>query len=168
MFSKYRVQVILTDACYNEKSDNKLEVRKRIIKAAAIIVTEDIRSKVYETNHYPPSDNFFQDVESDIPETLRIFLDGIILKNKRASLDKWKKKSIALAHSIIAATRPKSFISSEQINDNIEKEEDHDETDDPIVDDAEETSVFDISIGIEDDEDPTPGPSRRMKRRKLT
>ncbi|KAG5899372.1 hypothetical protein JTB14_036861 [Gonioctena quinquepunctata] len=55
----------------------------------------------------------------------------------------------------------------EQINDEIENEEDHDETDDPIVDDAEETSVFDISIGIEDDENPTPGPSTRMKRRKL-
>ncbi|KAG5890229.1 hypothetical protein JTB14_028770 [Gonioctena quinquepunctata] len=55
----------------------------------------------------------------------------------------------------------------EQINDEIENEEDHDGTDDPIVDDAEETSVFDISIGIEDDENPTPGPSTRMKRRKL-
>ncbi|KAG5875261.1 hypothetical protein JTB14_033469 [Gonioctena quinquepunctata] len=55
----------------------------------------------------------------------------------------------------------------EQINDEIENEEDHDETDDPIVDDTEETSVFDISIGIEDDENPTPGPSTRMKRRKL-
>ncbi|KAG5888755.1 hypothetical protein JTB14_021501 [Gonioctena quinquepunctata] len=55
----------------------------------------------------------------------------------------------------------------EQINDEIENEEDHDETDDPIVDDAEETSVFDISIGIEDDENPTPGPSTRMKRRNL-
>ncbi|KAG5869947.1 hypothetical protein JTB14_026234 [Gonioctena quinquepunctata] len=55
----------------------------------------------------------------------------------------------------------------EQINDAIENEEDHDETDDPIVDDAKETSVFDISIGIEDDENQTPGPSTRMKRRKL-
>ncbi|XP_050339716.1 uncharacterized protein LOC126766058 [Bactrocera neohumeralis] len=55
-----------------------------------------------------------------------------------------------------------------QINDEIENEEDHDETDDHIVDDDEETSVFDSSIGIEDDENPTPGPSRRMKRRKLT
>ncbi|KAG5896520.1 hypothetical protein JTB14_020493 [Gonioctena quinquepunctata] len=55
----------------------------------------------------------------------------------------------------------------EQMNDEIKNEEDHDETDDPIVDDAEETSFFDISIGIEDDENPTPGPSTRMKRRKL-
>ncbi|KAG5866115.1 hypothetical protein JTB14_022142 [Gonioctena quinquepunctata] len=38
------------------------------------------------------------------------------------------------------------------MNDEIENEEDHDGTDDHIVDDAEETSVFDISIGIEDDE----------------
>ena len=35
----------------------------------------------------------------------------------------------------------------------------------PIVDEAEETSVFDISIGIEDDEDPTP--ARLAWRRRL-
>ncbi|KAF5294493.1 hypothetical protein FQR65_LT01619 [Abscondita terminalis] len=37
-----------------------------------------------------------------------------------------------------------------QINDEIKNEEDYDESDDPIVDDAEETSVFDISISAED------------------
>lgn len=55
----------------------------------------------------------------------------------------------------------------EQINDEIENEEDRDETDDPIADDAEETSVFDIPISGEDDENTTPGPSTRMKRRRL-
>lgn len=55
----------------------------------------------------------------------------------------------------------------EQIIDEIENEEDGDETDDPIVDDAEETSVFDIPISVEDDENTTPGPSTRIKRRKL-
>ncbi|GBP57162.1 hypothetical protein EVAR_37841_1 [Eumeta japonica] len=106
---------LLTEVWYKEKSDNQIEERKRIVKAAAVIVTEDIRSRVYEIKHYPLSNNFFQDIESSIPETLRIFLDGINLKNKIVSLDKWKKKSIALAYSIIAAARPKSFISSVQV-----------------------------------------------------
>ncbi|KAG5869860.1 hypothetical protein JTB14_005387 [Gonioctena quinquepunctata] len=35
----------------------------------------------------------------------------------------------------------KRTLFSRQINDEIENEEDHDETDDPIVDDAEETSI---------------------------
>lgn len=83
---------LLTEAWYNQKSDDKTEERRRIVKTAAAIVIEDIRSRIYETKHYPPSDNFFQDSELDIPETLRIFLDDVILKNKRASLEKWKKK----------------------------------------------------------------------------
>ncbi|GBN14973.1 hypothetical protein AVEN_66504-1 [Araneus ventricosus] len=96
---------------YNKKSD-KTEERRRIVKTAAAIVIEDIRSRVYETTQ---SDNFFQESESDIPETSRVFLDDVILKNKRASLEKWKIKSIALAHSIIAAARPKSFVISLQV-----------------------------------------------------
>ncbi|KAF5285954.1 hypothetical protein FQR65_LT13025 [Abscondita terminalis] len=38
----------------------------------------------------------------------------------------------------------------DQINYEINNEEDQDETDDPIVDDTEKTSVFDISISTED------------------
>ncbi|GBM33106.1 hypothetical protein AVEN_9646-1 [Araneus ventricosus] len=105
---------LLTEAWYNKKSDDMTEDRRRIVKTAAIVI-EDIRSRVYETKHYPPSHNFFQESESDISETLRVFLDDVILKNKRVSLEKWKKKSIALAHSIIAVARPKSFVSSLQV-----------------------------------------------------
>ncbi|GBP57161.1 hypothetical protein EVAR_37840_1 [Eumeta japonica] len=50
-----------------------------------------------------------------------------------------------------------------QINHEIENGEDHDETDDHIADDAEETSVFEIPISTEDDVNKTPGPSTRMK-----
>jgi hypothetical protein len=105
---------LLTEAWYSQKSDNKTEERRPIVKTAAAIVIEDIRSRVYETKHYPPLDNFLK-MLSQVSETLRIFLDDVILKNKRASLEKWKKKSIAFAHSIIAAARPKSFLSSLQV-----------------------------------------------------
>lgn len=106
---------LLTDAWYNEKISDEKEERRRIVKTAAAIIVEDIRSTVYETTHYPPSDNFLQGIESDIPDTLRIFLDNVILKNKRASLEKWKKKSVVLAHCIIAAVRSKSFFSPMQV-----------------------------------------------------
>ncbi|GBM37029.1 hypothetical protein AVEN_31870-1 [Araneus ventricosus] len=89
---------LLSEAWYNKKSDDKTEERRRIVTTAAAIVIEDILSRVYETKHHPPSDNFFQESESDIPETLRVFLDDMILKNKRASLEKWKKKSAKSAY----------------------------------------------------------------------
>jgi hypothetical protein len=78
---------LLTEAWYSQKSDNKTEERRPIVKTAAAIVIEDIRSRVYETKHYPPLDNFLK-MLSQVPETLRIFLDDVILKNKRASLEK--------------------------------------------------------------------------------
>jgi hypothetical protein len=55
----------------------------------------------------------------------------------------------------------------EQTYDEIENEEDCDETDNPIVDDVEEISVCDVSIGTKDNELATPGPSRTSKRRRM-
>ncbi|GBL66152.1 hypothetical protein AVEN_141576-1 [Araneus ventricosus] len=78
---------LLTEAWYNQKSDDKTEERRRIVKTAAAIVIEDIRSRIYEKKHYPPSDNVFQESESDIPETLRVFLDDVILRNKLTTLE---------------------------------------------------------------------------------
>lgn len=55
----------------------------------------------------------------------------------------------------------------EQTYDEIEDEEDCNETDNPIADDVEEISICDVSIGTEDDELATPGPSRTAKRRRM-
>lgn len=76
---------------------------------------EDIRSQVYETNQYPSSDNFLQDVNTVVPESLNTFLQTVILKNKRVSLQKWQTKCTALPHSIISAVRPRSFLSPLQV-----------------------------------------------------
>ncbi|GBP81988.1 hypothetical protein EVAR_62864_1 [Eumeta japonica] len=46
-------------------------------------------------------------------------------------------------------------------------EEADDEFDDPIADNAEETSLCDVSIVIEDNELTTPGPLRTSKQRRL-
>lgn len=103
---------LLLDSWYNkEKKEDRREERARVVRAAAAIIREDIRSKVYETDHYPSAENFLEGAESDIPETLNILLEGIILKNKRDSRDKYMTQCISIAHSIISSTRPKSFLS---------------------------------------------------------
>lgn len=84
-------------------------------KAAASIILEDIRSKVYDLEEYPPPDGFFRDVGSDVPETLNTFLESVILTHKKGNVDKWKKKCTSLAHYVISAARLRSFLSPIQI-----------------------------------------------------
>lgn len=43
---------------YQEKCADEQEERNRIVQAAASIILEDIRSKVYEKQEYPPYDDF--------------------------------------------------------------------------------------------------------------
>lgn len=101
---------ILTGAWYEERKSNENEERLRIVQAAADIVCEDIRSQFYETGMYPPTDNFLGDVETAIPNTLKTFLDAVIMKKKK-STGIVKKKCASIAHQIIGATRPRSFLS---------------------------------------------------------
>jgi len=55
------------------KSSNGEEERLRVVKAAADISLEDIGSQVCNTTEYPPTDNFLNDVETVIPQTLLNF-----------------------------------------------------------------------------------------------
>ena len=52
---------------------NEKEKRLRIVKTAAAIIVEDIRSQVYEIEQYPPPDEFLEGNEELIPENLRRF-----------------------------------------------------------------------------------------------
>lgn len=98
-----------------KKKQNEADERLRIVRTAAAIISEDIRSQIYDTDYYPSPENFLDDAEKDVPETLKLFLKEIIIKTKRKSRDKYFKKCTSIAHSIIAATRPKSFVSSLQV-----------------------------------------------------
>jgi len=102
---------ILNDAWYQQALKNEQEERLRIVKTAAAIIVEDIRSQVYETEKYPPPDKFLEGNEELIPETLRTFMETVVLNNKRGDHDVWKKKSTAMAHCLVATVRPKSFVS---------------------------------------------------------
>ncbi|GBM41156.1 hypothetical protein AVEN_4178-1 [Araneus ventricosus] len=86
---------ILSDNWYQQKRSSEQEERIRIVKTAASIILEDIRSQVYETQEYPPPNNFLQEGESIIPETLRVLTKTIILNKKREDLEKWRKRCTA-------------------------------------------------------------------------
>lgn len=105
-------QKILYDNWYSERKSNPAEERMRVVKSAADIILEDIRSQVYDTTEYPPTDDFMQDVDSVVPESLKLLLETIVMKHKRHSIDSWKKKCILIGHTIISAVRPSSFLSS--------------------------------------------------------
>lgn len=96
---------ILTDSWYQHKYSSKEEERKYIIETAATITVQDTCSRDYETSQYSPPDNFLQENESVIPETLCIFTETLILNKKHGDLDKWKK-CIIVAHTLINAMHP--------------------------------------------------------------
>lgn len=89
-----------------------MEERCRIVRAAADIIREDIRSNVYPLENYCPSDDFLQDVNSVIPRTVSEFYQRVIGKGKHGNAGGWKRKCVALSHALILAARPRSFVSS--------------------------------------------------------
>lgn len=111
----FRNHAVLLESWYQNRKQNEGDERSRIVRAAAAIISEDIRSQIYDTDYYPSPDTFLDDAEKDVPDTLQLFLKEIILKTKRKSRDKYLKKCTSIAHSIIAAARPKSFVSSLQV-----------------------------------------------------
>lgn len=69
---------------------------------------EDKRFKVYNLTEYPPPDDFFKEADDKIPATLKTFTDALVLNKKRGDLAKWRY----IAHALISAVRPNSFVSS--------------------------------------------------------
>lgn len=107
---------ILNETWYQQKCKSEAEERLRIVEAAAKIICDDIRSQVYDVKEYPAPDRFLEEVESVIPETLKNFLDTLIVKRKKGEdTEKWTNKCQAISHSIISAVRPRSFLSNLQI-----------------------------------------------------
>lgn len=100
---------ILNENWYSNRSSNVEEERLRIIYTAAEIISDDIRSQVHDLTSYNSCFDFLKNVDLVVPNTLKMFLNEVIItKKKRTELT---RKSTAIALSILAATRPKSFIS---------------------------------------------------------
>lgn len=101
----FRNKPLLIDA-------NKEKEKLTVLKEAAALLVNDIRSQVYDLTSYPPSERFLEDVDAAIPESLRFFLSELIYKSKKGSLEQWARKCTAIAHAIASAVRPRSFYSS--------------------------------------------------------
>lgn len=100
---------------YDNRASTEEEERRRIVETAAAIVREDIRTMPYDNSVYPDITHFMQDVNSMVPETLNVFLKAVIAEGKKTKQEKVAKTCTSIAHSIITATRPRSFSSPLQL-----------------------------------------------------
>lgn len=99
---------VLYDEWYaNNKNKYKKEERLRIVKTAATIIAEDVRSHMYEVDRYPTLNEFLTDLDSLKPDTLNYLVKTIIIKNKRGDIMKWEKCT-AISHAIVTAAGPTS------------------------------------------------------------
>uniref|UniRef100_A0ABD2VTT7 Uncharacterized protein n=1 Tax=Trichogramma kaykai TaxID=54128 RepID=A0ABD2VTT7_9HYME len=89
---------------------NSIEKRRKVVEAAGQIILEDIRSKFYDVSYYPALNCFLDKIDDDIPDTLELLLSSILKGGKKDSL-KIKKRITTIAHIIISAVRPRSFLS---------------------------------------------------------
>lgn len=63
---------------YNCPCKDQNEERLRILKTAAMIIKQDLQSRIYDTSHYSPSCTFLDDAETIIPESLKLYLDSLL------------------------------------------------------------------------------------------
>ncbi|CAH0746943.1 unnamed protein product [Bemisia tabaci] len=94
---------------YQDRKTNEDEERKRIVEAASKIVLEDIRAFMYPTEFYPTSNDIANSKEM-VPETLNLFLRGLIEKYKKKP-EEYDAKIQYIEHMIINSVRPRSFYS---------------------------------------------------------
>ena len=88
----------------------KEEEKNVIIQTAASYIRDSIRAKPYLLSSYPRMSDLTQKSANDqIPDELKLLLDGII-KSKTAR-EFTERRKCAIAHSIISACRPRSFVS---------------------------------------------------------
>jgi len=76
---------------------------------AAALIRDDIRSKASISSEYPQMEKL-QDSEKIVPEFLKRLLSGIN-KTKSEKVKICERRRTAIAHSVMAACRPRSFIS---------------------------------------------------------
>lgn len=103
---------ILTNSWYDSKKSNPQEERLRVIEAAAAIIREDIRSMIYPLDTYPKLDSFLEDVEKDVPESLKLLVRKIVTPKKCKNIEEVNTKAMAISHAVISTTRPRSFLST--------------------------------------------------------
>lgn len=106
----------IDESWYTNRKTNDREEKLRIIELAAHIILQDIRSIKFDLNTYNSPTDFLSNVATEIPETLKLFLDILIKTHKHVpnneSWAKWDNKIITMSHMLMTAVRPRSFSSS--------------------------------------------------------
>lgn len=89
------------------------------IKEVADIINADICAKIFINDNYPASDKMFSETEllDVIPDSLKLLLSEIVGKNKRKKkrCEQLDRKTTSIAHAIMSAVRPRSFLSPLQV-----------------------------------------------------
>lgn len=100
---------ILHNQWYNDRLSDEVAEKRRIVETAAAIVRDDIRDRVFDCSSY--STPFSAQEHDNIPNTLKCFVEGIVETGK-VNQESVHKKCIAIEEAIIAATRPRSYVSN--------------------------------------------------------
>ncbi len=101
---------VLRDNWVAEQKANVLTEKNRIIDMAASIIRDDIRTHAYNCAEYPTMEST-NNGNSLVPESISRFLHGIIKSTALKEYKSIERRCTAISHSIIAACRPKSFVS---------------------------------------------------------
>ena len=91
-------QDILSQAWSDKKNLNEKEERLKILKAAAAIIRDDIQSCVFGNTMYPLPSRMFENINTDITDSLSYFLEQVILENKRHNLEHLKLVCTNISH----------------------------------------------------------------------
>ena len=83
--------------------------RDDTIKMAATLIADDIKTKQYDLSKYPKFENMSEN--QLIPESLSLLLNELVKSKATVKASSVERKRIAIGHSIIAAMRPRSFVS---------------------------------------------------------
>ena len=108
-------QNILTEQWYADKKSDETSERLRIVETAAKIIREDICRMAYDCKMYPNTEDMKTGGRNLVPASLKAFSNIIITSRTDLSSDTTNRKRTFINQSIIAATRPRSFISPLQL-----------------------------------------------------
>lgn len=98
---------------WNEDYD---EYEKEIIlKTAAPILRKEITARKYNIDSYPPATKFLDDIENDIPDSLKYFLSALNETKQGSDLQRYYANRQIISHSIISAIFPRTFVSTLQL-----------------------------------------------------
>ncbi|XP_034939489.1 uncharacterized protein [Chelonus insularis] len=118
IYYKYHNMAQICRDWYGVSESLSESAKRTILQVCAEILQDEIKKFQYNTTTYPAPQAFLDTVASDIPPLLNSFLHRLIITNRKEQSNESSLyiKIENLAHSIISALRPKSFISCLQLS----------------------------------------------------